>query len=72
LDRQRFSEDQDDDFAFGIENLISESVYTAAYPLHDVSIQAVNNVFHASDKFGWDTEHFLKIRNTFKILAWEA
>jgi anoctamin-1 len=35
LDRQRFTEDQDDDFAFGIEHLISESVYTAANSLHD-------------------------------------
>ncbi|XP_069685470.1 anoctamin-5-like isoform X2 [Periplaneta americana] len=35
LDRQRFSEDQNDDFAFGIERLINEWVYTAAYPLHD-------------------------------------
>jgi hypothetical protein len=42
LDRQRFTEDQDDDFAFGIERLISELVYTAAYPLHDVSNHAVH------------------------------
>ena len=39
LDRQRFSEDQSEDFAFGIERLINEWVYTAAYPLHDVSIE---------------------------------
>lgn len=36
LDRQRFSADKTNDFAFGIERLISEGVYTAAYPLHDV------------------------------------
>ncbi|KAK7864472.1 hypothetical protein R5R35_011703 [Gryllus longicercus] len=35
LDRKRFSEDEQDEFAFGIERLINEYVYTAAYPLHD-------------------------------------
>jgi anoctamin-1 len=48
LDRQRFSEDQDDVFAFGIERLINEWVYAAAYPLHDVS--TVNYVSHTGDK----------------------
>jgi len=38
LKRKRFSEDQDDDFAFGITKLISDGVYLAAYPLHDGSI----------------------------------
>lgn len=38
LDRKRFSKDQQNDYAFGIERLISsERVYIAAYPLHDVS-----------------------------------
>lgn len=37
LDRTRFTETKDDDFAFGIERLISEKAYVAAYPLHDVS-----------------------------------
>jgi hypothetical protein len=69
LDRQRFSEDQNDDFAFDIEHLINESVYTAAYPLHDVSIHTVGHLFYTSDKFGWDTEHFEKTRNILKFLA---
>lgn len=37
LDRTRFTETKDDDFAFGIDRLISEKAYIAAYPLHDVS-----------------------------------
>lgn len=26
----------DDDYAFGIDRLISEGIYIASYPLHDV------------------------------------
>lgn len=37
LDRARFTETKEDDFAFGIERLISDHAYVAAYPLHDVS-----------------------------------
>lgn len=37
LDRTRFAKTKNDDFAFGIERLISERSYVAAYPLHDVS-----------------------------------
>ena len=33
---KRFKEELDDEFAFGIERLISEGIYSAAYPLHDV------------------------------------
>jgi anoctamin-1 len=51
LDRQRFTEDQDDDFAFGVERLISELVYTAAYPLHDVSNHTVHNGSHLLASF---------------------
>ena len=40
LKRKRFSEDPDDDFAFGITKLISDGVYLAAYPLHDGGIQS--------------------------------
>ena len=36
LKRKRFKEELDDEFAFGIERLISEGIYSAAYPLHDV------------------------------------
>jgi hypothetical protein len=48
LDRERFTEIQGDDFAFGIERLINQWVYTAAYPLHDVSSHAWSNVFISS------------------------
>lgn len=37
LDRTKFTEIKEDDFAFGTERLISEHAYVAAYPLHDVS-----------------------------------
>lgn len=39
LDRQRFPAKSHTDMAFGIERLIAEGVYTAAYPLHDVRIK---------------------------------
>lgn len=35
LDRKRFNENSKNDFAFGIERLLDEQTYTAAYPLHD-------------------------------------
>ena len=38
LKRKRLSNDVNDDFAFGIDRALNEGVYTAAYPLHDVSI----------------------------------
>lgn len=38
LDRKRFTKIVDDDYAFGIDRLIDEGVYIAAYPLHDVSL----------------------------------
>ena len=39
LDRSLFGEPTSSDmFVFGIERLLSEAVYTAAYPLHDVSV----------------------------------
>lgn len=37
LDRTKFTKNKQDDFAFGIDRLISEHAYVAAYPLHDVS-----------------------------------
>lgn len=37
IKRKRFKEDIDDEFAFGIERLLAEGIYSAAYPLHDVS-----------------------------------
>ncbi|XP_050486172.1 anoctamin-1 isoform X4 [Bombus huntii] len=44
LDRTRFTETKDDDFAFGIERLISEKAYIAAYPLHDGDLQAPDSM----------------------------
>lgn len=35
LDRQRFSKEQTHDFSFGIERLIDDQTYIAAYALHD-------------------------------------
>ena len=56
LDRTRFTETKEDDFAFGVERLISEHTYVAAYPLHDVSyfycerFQNYKNYFKAWSK----------------------
>ncbi|OAD54669.1 Anoctamin-1 [Eufriesea mexicana] len=44
LDRTRFTETKDDDFAFGIDRLISEKAYVAAYPLHDGDLQAPDSM----------------------------
>lgn len=60
LDRQRFTEDQDDDFAFGIERLISELVYTAAYPLHDVSNHSMCSFYVVLVSFMFYTGQWLK------------
>ncbi|XP_030556231.1 anoctamin-1 isoform X2 [Drosophila novamexicana] len=38
LDRQRFPAKRHSDMAFGIERLVAEGVYCAAYPLHDGEI----------------------------------
>ena len=35
LKRKRFSDDSEDDFAFGVTKLISEGTFIACYPLHD-------------------------------------
>lgn len=43
LDRKRFSHGTDD-YAFGIDRLIAEEAYIAAYPLHDVSINLFSNI----------------------------
>lgn len=38
LKRKRFSNDTDDDFAFGLDKLIQLKVYIDAYPVHDGSV----------------------------------
>jgi len=40
LQRKRFSDNASDDFAFGVNRLISEGVFIAAYPLHDGTIKS--------------------------------
>jgi len=37
LERMEFSDDHKTPFSFGINRLIADGVYSAAYPLHDVS-----------------------------------
>lgn len=43
LDRKRFTLAADDDYAFGIDRLINEEAYLAAYPLHDVTLSLTYN-----------------------------
>lgn len=38
LERQRFSDDDDSHNNVGIEKLLSDRVYQASYPLHDVRL----------------------------------
>jgi len=40
LQRKRFSLNATDDFSFGINRLVSEGVFLAAYPLHDGTIKS--------------------------------
>ncbi|XP_044002725.1 anoctamin-5-like [Aphidius gifuensis] len=40
LDRTKFTDNSEDDFAFGIDRLISEHAYVAAYPLHDGNLRS--------------------------------
>lgn len=39
LERQRFSDDDDSHNNVGIQKLLSDGVYQASYPLHDVRIR---------------------------------
>ena len=39
LKRKRFSDNDEDDFAFGISRLIKLGVYSDAYPVHDGSLE---------------------------------
>jgi len=55
LDRQRFPAKVKDEMAFGIERLVAENVYCAAYPLHDVSsnnnhnfLGVLNHIYQSS------------------------
>ncbi|XP_014210857.1 anoctamin-5 [Copidosoma floridanum] len=44
LDRTGFSMDKKNDFAFGIQRLINEKTYTAAYPLHDGTLKTPDSM----------------------------
>ncbi|XP_060647312.1 anoctamin-1 isoform X2 [Drosophila nasuta] len=44
LDRQRFPAKRHNEMAFGIERLVAEGVYCAAYPLHDGEITEVGTM----------------------------
>ncbi|XP_065094795.1 anoctamin-1 [Ochlerotatus camptorhynchus] len=46
LDRKRFLNDSNNDYAFGIERLITDDVYIAAYPLHDGEINVHGSMRH--------------------------
>ncbi|XP_063835901.1 anoctamin-1 isoform X2 [Ostrinia nubilalis] len=46
LDRKKFSKEPGDDFAFGITRLISNNVYSAAYPLHDGDLKTPGSMRH--------------------------
>ncbi|XP_052753913.1 anoctamin-1-like isoform X4 [Galleria mellonella] len=46
LDRKKFSSASNDDFAFGITRLISNSTYSAAYPLHDGDLKTPGSMRH--------------------------
>ncbi|GJQ69772.1 hypothetical protein Trydic_g22331 [Trypoxylus dichotomus] len=44
LDRKKFSDKEGEDFAFGIERLLNDNVYTAAYPLHDGDLKTMGSM----------------------------
>ncbi|CAH1965740.1 unnamed protein product [Acanthoscelides obtectus] len=46
LDRKRFSNNPQNDFAFGIERLLNEKAYAASYPLHDGDLRASGRMRH--------------------------
>ncbi|XP_046382503.1 anoctamin-1-like isoform X1 [Ischnura elegans] len=49
LERKHFSNNERDVFSFGIQRLINEKIYSAAYPLHDGSLKAAGTVrYHLS------------------------
>ncbi|XP_044597839.1 anoctamin-1 isoform X1 [Cotesia glomerata] len=44
LDRTKFTRNKADDFAFGVDRLISEHAYVAAYPLHDGNLHTPDSM----------------------------
>ncbi|GAB0099220.1 Anoctamin [Sergentomyia squamirostris] len=46
LDRKRFTTEEADDYAFGIDRLIADEVYIAAYPLHDGEVNVPGSMRH--------------------------
>ncbi|ROT84891.1 putative anoctamin-4 isoform X1 [Penaeus vannamei] len=43
LRRKKFNDSENDDFAFGIEKMLSESTYEAAYPIHEGDLHVEGN-----------------------------
>ncbi|KAA0198662.1 hypothetical protein HAZT_HAZT005546, partial [Hyalella azteca] len=61
LRRKRFgADDEGDDFAFGIEKLLSDGTYVAAYPIHEGDFQSGQNSRAILYK------HWASIRNFYK------
>ena len=48
LKRKRLTSEPEveNDFLFGIERALNDGIYTAAYPLHDVSIAGLYHIFY--------------------------
>ncbi|XP_055626952.1 anoctamin-1 isoform X2 [Toxorhynchites rutilus septentrionalis] len=46
LDRKRFTDDSSSGYSFGIERMITEEIYIAAYPLHDGEINVPGSMRH--------------------------
>lgn len=46
LDRQTYSRDHTNDFSFGIDRLLNDETFIAAYPLHDGEITAEGSRRH--------------------------
>ncbi|KAF2351380.1 Anoctamin dimerization domain [Trinorchestia longiramus] len=61
LRRKRFcAEDEEDDFAFGIEKLLNDGTYIAAYPIHEGDVNSGQNARVILFK------HWASIRNFYK------
>lgn len=73
LKRKRLSPDAADDFAFGIERALNDTVYCAAYPLHDVSqiyfSEMVKNYFNSSSILGIHWRRQRTKRSTFSRMG---
>lgn len=73
LDRQRYSRDNNHDFSFGIDRLLDDETYIAAYPLHDGDLSMVGSRRHllytkwASLKKFWQYQPLDYIKDYFGV-----